>query len=578
MKGMVINMERKTKLAVIGSAIAVIIIAIALIAMVVEKLTPSKEVMKLTDYYKLKDSEVLVVLQNEVYEKKGMLLDGIVYIDYETVAEKFNKRFYWDYNENILTYTTPDEIIRAEAGSREYTVTKSTIETKVDSNYPIVKVFADKVYLALDFVKEYSDLTFELYKDPNRVVINYKWGDFLFTEVKKPTQLRYEASIKSPILLQLTAGTSLMYVDTEEAPKNGFVKVMTTDGVKGYVKTKQVKKASYQKLESSFQKPEYTSQTRPGKINMAFHQVLNSDANQYLADTVDSVKGVNVIAPTWFSISDESASLVSRADTAYVEKAKELGLEVWAVVDDFNENPDLDMLKLLSHTSSRDNLTNQLIEAALEYKLNGINIDIETISQEAGIHYIQFLRELSVKCRNNGIVLSVDSYPPSEYSKYYDREEQGTIADYVVVMAYNEFHGNSEVAGPVSSIGFLQDSVNNILEMVPKEKTIIAIPFYTRLWKETSEGELTSEILTMSESAELVENNNLEAAWDDTNGCNYYEFKKDGATYYLWQEDDKSIEQKMKAIYNADIAGVAEWKLGLENDSVWDVITRYINK
>lgn len=574
---MVIGMEKKTKLAIIGSVVAVIIIAAALITMLVEKLTPSKEIMELTDYYELKDSEVLVILQDEIYEKKGMLLDGIVYIDYDTVVEYFNHRFYWDYNENILTYTTPDEIFRVGAGNKEYTVTKSMIETKVASNYPIVKVFAEDVYLALDFVKQYSNINFEFYKDPSRVVINYKWGEFLYTEVSKATQLRVEPSIKSPILLQLPVGTSLLYVDTEEAPKKGFVKVMTADGVKGYVQTKQVKKGYYQKLESTFQAPEYTAQTRPFKINMAFHQVLNKDANKYLEDKVKTAKGVNVVSPTWFSISDESAALVSRADADYVSKAKQLGLEVWAAVDDFNANQDLDMLELLSHTSARDTLSNTLVEEALEYKINGINIDLENIPSAAGIHYIQFLRELSVKCRNNGIVLSVDTFPPSEYSKYYDREEQGIIVDYVVVMAYNEFHGRSDEAGPVSSIGFVKDSVNNILEMVPSEKTIIAIPFYTRLWKETAEGELTSEILTMSEMDKVINDNNLEPTWDNTNGCNYYEYQKDGATYYMWQEEDKSIEEKMKVIYDADLAGVAEWKLGLENGSVWDVITKYIN-
>jgi Predicted glycosyl hydrolase len=567
-------MEKRTKIAIIGSALAVIILVIALISVIVEKLTPSKEIMMLTDYYKLKDSEVEVILQNEFYEKKGILINDKVYMDYNTIVEKFNKRIYWDKNENVLTYTTPTDIIRVEADSKEFSDTKSTIETKNALDYPVVKVFGDQVYIAMDFVQQYSDMNYKFYKEPNRIVVNYIWGDYLFSDVNKATQLRYEPKIKSPILQQLAPGAKLVYVDKKETPKNGFLKVMTEDGIKGYVKKNMLSKATYEKVESKYQKPQYTSQTRPGKINMVFHQVFNKTANLYLENLIAKTKQVNVVAPTWFSVNNESGAFTSLASQSYVDRAKSIGLEVWAVVDDVNNV--VNMKELLSHTSKRDKLSNALIEEALTYKLNGINIDFEKIPLEAGPDYIQFLRELSVKCRNNGIVLSVDNYVPSAYTEYYDREEQGIIADYVVVMAYDEFHSSSDVAGPVASIGFVKDAVNNILKLVPKEKTIIGIPFYNRLWKET-DGAVTSDSMSMSDAKTLIAVNGLKPKWDEKTGCYYVEYKKDGSTYRLWQEEEKSLEEKMKVIYDANMAGTAAWKLGLESKGVWDVIIRYLN-
>lgn len=567
-------MKSKIKLAIIGSVAGILIIAIALISMVIKSMTPSKEVMELTDYYKVGDAEVLVILQNEIYEKKGLLIEDRVYIDYETVAEKFNKRFYWDYNENVLTYTTPTEILRAEADKEEYSVTKSTIDTKVDSDYPIVKVFADQVYIALDFVQTYSDMDYKYYENPSRIVVNYIWGKYQYAEVKKSTQLRFEPSIKSPILQELTVEDTLMFVDTEETPKRGFVKVITSDGIKGYVKKNNLKKSYYQELKSSYQAPEYTAQTRSEKINMVFHQVFNEDAVDNLEPLIDATKEVNVISPTWFSINDVSGTISSWATEAYVDKAGKLGLEVWALVDDFN--PDVDKKELFSHTSSRDTLSNALIEAALQYKLNGLNIDFEKISSDGGKDYIQFIRELSVKCRNNGIVLSVDNYVPAAYNEYYRKDEQGEIVDYVIIMAYDEHYSGSD-AGPISSISYVKDAVTNILTMVPKEKTIIAIPFYTRLWKETTSGEVTSDTLSMTPAKQWIKDNNLKANWDDALGCYYAELVTSDATYRLWQEEDKSIEEKMKVIYDAGIAGSAAWKLGLEKESIWDVIVKYLN-
>ncbi len=564
-------MDKRMKMAMVGGGVGLVILLILLGSMMIKKLTPSDEIMQLSDYYKTKDSEVLIILQDEVYDIKGMLIDGSVYVDYDTVVQQFNHRFYWDSNENTLTYTTPDEIIRAEADSKSYSVTKSMIDTDKEIKTPIVKVFADRVYLSLEFVEKYSDLTFEYYDNPSRVVISYKWGDYLFTEVTKATQLRTEPSIKSPILTELAVGARLQYVDKDEAPQKGFVKVMTTDGIKGYVRSKNTKESFYETISSTYQAPEYTAQTRPGSINLVFHQV--NGANK-LGELIAETKGVNVVSPTWFSVNDVSGTISSKASQEYVSKAKELGLEVWALVDDFSN--EISMYEVLSYTSRRETLSNALIQAALDYHLNGINVDFEKISSDTGEHYIQFLRELSVKCRNNGIVLSVDNYIPAPYNTHYDREEQGKIVDYVIVMAYDEFYAGSEVAGPVASISFVTDAVYNTLKLVPKDKTIIAIPFYTRLWKEAEDGVVSSQSFAMTPAAQLLKDNGVEAEWDDTYGCYYAEYKKDGATYKMWLEEEKSIEAKMKVIYEADVAGVAAWKLGLEKENIWNVITPYL--
>jgi len=569
-------MDRRMKIAIVGTAVALLIIIIIVISSLAKALTPSREVMQLSDYYKVSDTEVLIILQNEIYQQNGRLINDKVYIDLDTVKTYFNHRFYWDNNENTLTYTTPDEIIRAKSGSKKYSVIKNIISTDTDTDYPVVEVFADKVYISLDFVKQYSDLNYAFYTEPNRVVIEYIWGDYLYTEVSKETQLRTEPDIKSPILRILPVGTSLMLVNTEEAPKKGFIKVMTEDGIKGYVRQKHTKESVYKTVSSSYQAPVYSSQKRSKKINMAFHQIFNTDAADKLESLIAETKQLNVVSPTFFAVSDNEGNIKSIATEDYVTKAKSLGLEVWALVNDFDQN--VNMYELLSHTSSRETLINNLIESALTYKLNGLNIDFEYITSDSGPHYIQFLRELSVKCRNNGIVLSVDNYIPAPYRKYYDMEEQGIIVDYIVLMAYDEYYAGSEVTGPVASIGFVKDAINNSLEMVPKDKLIVGIPFYTRLWKETAEGEVSSEALAMTPAWKLVSDNALSAEWNDTLGCYYVEYSKDNATYKMWLEDEKSIEEKMKLIYEADVAGVAAWKLGLERSSVWNIIERYLKK
>ncbi len=567
-------MNHRRKQLIIGTILVLIIMTVSIVAVLIKVFMPSKNVMDLNQYYKAEEDEVVLILQNRLHESRGLLIGQQTYIDFDTIVKEFNHRFYWDGKENLLVYTTPTEVIKVDAGSTDYYINKS----KNTLNYPIVKVEGDKVYVALEFVKLYSDIQYEQYDNPQRIIIDYQWGEYLYANVKKDTQLRYEPSIKSDILVKLKEGQKVEIYQTEDSVVEGFSKVITEDGVIGYVKTKYIKNSYYEVIESNYKAPDYTSIHKDYKINLVWHQVTNQTANNNLLYMLEGTKGVNTISPTWFSVISEDGELSSLASERYVERAHSLELEVWGLVDDFNR--DVDMYKVLSTTSSREKLINNLIAYAIQYNLDGLNIDFENISLDTGVHYIEFIRELSVKCRNNGIVLSVDNYVPMEYSAYYNRREQGAVVDYVITMAYDETHGGSKTSGSVASYGFVKSGVENTLKEVPKEKVIIGIPFYTRLWKEdTQEGEVkvSSEAYGMGEAKNVLERNGVEITWDEETKQNYGEFNENGATFKMWLEDEVSLEEKLKVIHENNVAGVAAWKLGLEADYVWNLIMKYMN-
>ena len=568
-------MDRRAKLAAAGSIFVLVVIVIAVSAILIKRFTPSREVMPLEEYYQAEEGDVLVMLHDQYCEETAKLIDGQIYFRFDMVQELFNHRFYWDENENILSYTTPTEIIRAEVGSQDYTVNMN----KTTAQYQIVKTQGDAVYLAAEFVKQYSDMDYQFYEDPDRVTVQYEWKDYLYADVRRATQLRTEPDIKSPILRELETGEKLLYVDAAtEQEQNGFVKVMTADGIIGYVQTRALTDSYYETLESDFEAPVYTSIQRDYTINMVWHQVTNQSANDNVMSLLENTKGITAISPTWFRIASVDGTLSSLASESYVARMKEQGIEVWALVDNFH--PDVDTFQVLSYTSRRERLVNEIIAAAIKYGLNGINIDFESLDVETGPHYIQFLRELSVKCRTNGIVLSVDNYVPASYNAFYDREEQGEIVDYVIIMGYDEHHSRSETAGSVASIDYTREALENTLEEVPAEKIIMGIPFYTRLWREaTIDGvtSLSSEALSMASAESVIEQYGAEPVWDEETGQYYIEYERDGAVYKMWQEEERSIEEKMKVIHDAQIAGVAAWRLGYETPEIWNVILRYVN-
>lgn len=560
--------------------VAVLFIAICTVA--VKKYAPSKKVMKLTDYYKVAKDEVMVVLHDEIEEEKGIYEDGHIYLPYDLVVSGINKRFYFDSKENILSFTNATEIIRTEVGAKEYYINKS----KTTLDYQIVKTNGDAVYICLDFIKLFSNVEFEFYESPNRVVVEAGWGNmYSYYSVNKSTKLRFAQSIKSDILKPLEESDVLRVVDTEDELLEGYAKVMTKDGVIGFAQTKYLSDVYEEKMENDYKEETYPHISKDETINLVWHQVTSQAANNNLLNSIANTKGVNCISPTWFSILNNDGELSSLASETYVKQAHDNGLEVWALCDDFKARTDeIDLATVLGNTTSRDKLVNGLLANAIQYNLDGINIDFEYISEKTAPAYLEFLRELSVKCRNNGIVLSVDSYVPSEYTAYYDREEQGKIVDYVVVMAYDEHYAGSEESGSVASIGFVEEAVDNIVKMVEPSQVIIAMPFYCRQWREqTTDGEtkVSSIAYGMEQAANVLKQNGVNPVWDDETGQYYGEFESGDSVYKIWLEDDKSIELKLKAIFKerkqGKVAGVASWKLGLQKRSVWNVIKKYTN-
>lgn len=435
-------------------------------------------------------------------------------------------------------------------------------------------------------------MEYEVYDNPDRAVITSEWGKIQTAEIKRDTQVRYQGGVKSPILTEISKGSKVVVLDDE----NDWMKVGTEDGFVGYVKTNALRDAATETTSREFEEPVYTNISKDYTINMAWHNVSNSDANSYILETIAGTKGLTTIAPTWFSLSDTEGNVSSLADSDYVNYAHQSNLEVWAVLRDFHGgiNSYDETYEVLSYTSKRTKVINQVIAEAIETGIDGINLDFELISTECGQHYIQFVRELSVKCRQNGLVLSVDNYVPQPYNEHYDIEEQGAVADYVVIMGYDEHTEGSYEAGSVASIGYLKNGITDALESVPAEKLIAGVPFFTRLWFETPKTEeeladeagteaasypdkVTSTAYSMDEAAQIVKNAGAETQWDKETMQNYAEWDADGGTYKIWLEDEQSLEEKLKVIKSNNLAGVAEWSLGMEDSGVWDLILQYVN-
>ena len=522
----------------------------------INKLIPTSKQMDLTEYYgQNADGEAALILGTQKLEQKALFSGNDVYLPLDVVSGYLNQRYYWDSENKKILYATPTSL------------TEEAASEQADGN---VWLKDDTVYLKLDYVKKYTDIDSYIYEDPARVAIQYKFSNIQTVTVKKDTVIRYRGGIKSEILTKIPKDTVLRLLDEGE----DWDQVATDDGYIGYIQKKKVSSADTTNYERDFKAEAYSYLTMDEPVNMVWHQVTSTDANSYFADAVQNMTGVNVISPTWFSVSDNDGNVSSLASGEYVMQAHEKGLKVWGLIDNFSEN--MSTTTVLSKTSSRQNLENQLVTYALKSGLDGVNIDFESLSEDVGIHFLQFLRELSIQCHENNLVLSVDNPVPEDFTSHYDRTEQGKVVDYVIIMGYDEHYVGSD-AGSVASLPWVEQGVKDTLAEVPAKRTILAIPFYTRLWKTTDGGALTSEAIGMDQAQQVISENGAETYWDKTTSQNYGTYEGDGATYQIWLEDAQSVAEKVKLISKYELAGVAEWKLGFENSGIWSVITENLS-
>ena len=559
--------QQKKKAAPVLVVLILIVLvgAAGIVSFLINRYKPGTEYMAGNEYFNLTDENSVALIQNgELLEEQAVLIGGEPYAAYTYVESQLNSCFYWDEETKGILLTT--------SGGVQTLLPGDAAVAKTPGGQPAVQQESDgTVYISLDVVKEYTDLDYAYYSDPNRVVIRNEWDGVEQATVQSDTaQVRQKGGIKSLILADVQKGDTLLYLENLD----NWCKVMTADGYTGYIQTEDISEPEAIEARTA-KKDSYERITRDHKINLVWHQSTSTESNDAMAEMTAEMTGVNVISPTWFSVTDETGTISSLASADYVKLAHEAGREVWGLIDNFNEA--FDETTDLAYASVHSRIIEQLLAEAASCGMDGINVDFENL-KEAGIpHYLQFLRELTSAAHAQNLVVSVDTPVPQAYTMYYQRGEQARFVDYMIVMAYDEHFAGSEEAGSVSSLPFVQQAVEEMTRVMPADQVICGIPFYTRVWTEKfGQSAITSEVLGMDGAKNYAKENQMTETWDASLGQNVATVETSDARYTIWMEDEQSMEEKLKVIQSADLAGVAEWKLGFECADVWSLISKYI--
>lgn len=562
--------KKSSKGKIIGILLAILAVGVAVAWLVTDRYyIEGKDRLDPAEYYKLENmapNKGIIVFNGEVADTKCHMVNGVGYLPIEYVDRDINSRFYADKETDGILYTIGKGTISFTAGSNSYTDENGAT---VSADLPPVIKDTDRYYIEADFVAQHSGITAESFTEPDRVVINAdkEWDSAKVTE---DAPVRYYAGIKSDIITDAKAGDSVKILEQEG---DKWTKVYTADGFTGYIKSEKLSGVEKQTAVEADEET-FTHLTIDTPVTVSWLNVTNPDANNNYEDNTKNVKGLDVICPTWYSFADNKGTINDFSNAELVETMHAAGYKVWPVVNDITAK--VDVKELLSSKAMRDRMIDRLISDAAAFKYDGINVDFETITNESSIDFLQFIRELSVACHKNNLVLSVDNYPPKHYNFFYDVAEQAKYADYIVLMNYDEHYAGSEEPGSVSSMEFFKENIADAIEQVPAERIINSIPFYTRLWGQNSSGKIvSSEALDMKTTQETITENSAKLTWDEAAGQNVASYDKTNIKYSMWVEDGTSIKLRLDETKKNGLGGVAFWRIGYETEDIWQLVQEY---
>jgi spore germination protein YaaH len=515
-------------------------------------------------------------------QKGNALLEGdSIFLPLSFMQENIDTTIIFDEKSKSIIITTAEKVIQMPTDSLTFFVNQKPVELQVS---PIISKDG-QIYVAMDPLLSYYPIQYKVLKDTGAIWIQKNGDQYFEAETTaedvhpEKLRLRTETSLKAPYTAKISNLETVMI----EAEEEDYYLVRKENGISGYISKKYITKNKEVTITLSQQPKTAALPKIDGPIQLTWEAVYtkNPDHTQ-----IPDMTGLNVVSPTWFTLAGNDGSIKNLASLEYSKWAQSKGYQVWGLFS--NAFDPILTHEALKDFETRQRIIVQLLHFSQMYQLQGINFDIENVKQEDGHLVTQLMREATPYLHEAGLVVSMDitfyAGENNNWSSFYERSKLAGIVDYLIIMAYDEHAGSSPVAGSVSSLPWVEKNLQNLLREVPKEKLILGVPLYTRLWKEQLNADgstvVTSQSMSMSKVKDWLAEKGLQPVYDEASGQNYAEYfaEDENATYKMWLEDELSLTKRANLAASYQLAGVASWSRNFGDQTAWTAINMDPNK
>jgi len=505
----------------------------------------------------------IIINNNDVTEsmKFDVFIDEneIIYMATKDIANFFDEDIFYDNTYDQIITTSDTKTATLKLDEKEMYVNSSKVKI-----YGAATKKEDNFYLPFSEMKDVYNVEVEYIKETNTLIIDSIDREQKKANASKDISVKYRPTILSKTIDKIKKADSVVVI---EELQNGWVKIRTKLGQIGY--TKDVTNI-YTVREQMDAKKQIE-----GKVSLVWDYYSEyADAPNRTGTTI---KGINVVSPTFASLKEQGKGElninIGEEGKEYINWAHNNGYKVWPAIS--NNSYAQTTAEILNDYKLREKLINNIVNLAIEYNVDGINIDFENIKAPNKEVFTRFIIELAPRLKEYGKVLSVDVTAPDgseDWSMCYDRYKIAKVSDYIIFMAYDQNGISSPEEGTTAGADWVEVNIKKFLgqEGVDKDKLILGMPFYTRLWKETGSKPI-SNVVSMK-NIESVIPSGVEKVWNEDLKQYYVEYEQNGATYKMWLEEEESIKAKFDLMKQYDLAGAAYWQKDFEKQDIWDII------
>ena len=557
------NLKTKKRKIIRGILKVLLVLVLLGIVIAILKIAPNYKNTDITGKTNvvINNNNITAHLKNDVY-----IENENIYMSKPDLENFFDPDIYYEenYNQIITTYET--NIANLYIGENKMKLNDQEVEINGE-----VTLKDEIYYIPISDLTSVYNIDISYIKESDTVVIESIDREKITAKATKNTNVKSMKKVLCRTVDKIKENDEFVIIEKND----GWVEVRTTNGKIGYIKENIIKEET--KVREAVEQ-----KTNTQKISLVwdyYSEYVNAPDR-----SGETFNGVNVVSPSFFVLErlgkGEIIDNVGTAGIEYINWAKEKGYKIWAMFS--NNSMKETTSQIMRDYELREKTINNIVELAEKYELDGINLDFENMYKEDKNLYTRFVIELYPRLKARGMTLSVDVTAPDggdTWSLCFDRHNIARNSDYIVFMAYDQHGQSSTTAGSVAAYNWVEVNLNKFLgtqEEIEKEKVILGIPFYTRLWRETGE-DVTSSVVDMKDVNNVLPGD-IQREWLDDVKQNYIEYERNGSIYKMWIEDIDSIRAKINLAREKEIAGVAFWAKGREDESVWDVVEEYISE
>jgi cellulose synthase/poly-beta-1,6-N-acetylglucosamine synthase-like glycosyltransferase/peptidoglycan/xylan/chitin deacetylase (PgdA/CDA1 family) len=277
------------------------------------------------------------------------------------------------------------------------------------------------------------------------------------------------------------------------------------------------------------------------------------------------INKLDVLIPQWYSLGSEF-SLEEERQPDVDKLAKEHKVAILPSVNNVSDGKwDGDLLhQLFTSPDARSRVIGELLDAVKRNGYDGINLDFEGVHPEDQKGLVAFVTELANEFHRQGYKVT-ETVPAN--NRAYDYAALAKVVDRVIVMMFDQ-HFPEQSHGPLASLDWVKTNLNQ-LSSIPKDKLVVSLGNYGYDWTVGSSRPAT--LLTFDEIMQMASEHHLRVFWDKGSQTPYLRYKKGNEEHVVWFLDGATFYNQLNVLALSGVKGVALWRLGSEDVSVWHV-------